>query len=261
MNNNNLETIATLFIFTALFVYVGLCAVDVIEHFSSLIAFGALPMTTNLSALIPSSADAPDFNKFPYEHDFILDGRPQSFARNPDGSAIIAVGSEVITRYGVGYIERRHVNGSYIVRITEFDESVEVPRYADPVEAQAFGVIKGYISGAEQVAIFSNLYNNRCMERAMFFENRMRDMQSADEYMDMMIDDDCYEVSISGGDYCGAGEFVFAPARNPMFAKKSSAQTKAYQKKMKALADKMLAEQEEAMPTGMEEELAECFGQ
>jgi len=263
MNNSSLETICILFIFSILFIYFGICAVDTIENLSSLIAFGALPMT-NLSNLIPSSADRPDFNKFPFEHDFVLDGRPQSFARNLDGSAIIAVGAELITRYGVGYVERRHVDGSYIVRITEFDESVEVAQYADPTVVNEFGVISHYISASEMVSNLSGLYNNRCMQRAMFFENRLRDVKSADENMDLLIDAECYEVSITGGDYCGATEFVFAPSTNPLRSKKSSAETKAYQAKVKAMADALLADttdEDEVMPDGMADELAECFGQ
>ena len=65
MNNTSLETIALLLFFTVLFVYFGICTVDVIENITNFIALGALPMTTNLSNLIPSSADRPDFNKFP----------------------------------------------------------------------------------------------------------------------------------------------------------------------------------------------------
>jgi len=231
-----------------------------------IIALGALPMSTNLSSLIPSSATSQDFVKFPFDHDFVLDGRPQSFKRNADGSLIIAVGAEVVTQYGIGFIERRKVDGSYIVRITEFDESVEVSYYADPVEVQAFGVVRETVTAREHVSTLSNLYNNRLMSRALWFESRMRDTAHAEYLMDLVIDADCYEVGITGGDYCGATEFIFAPATNPMYSKKSSAETKAYQAKMKALADKMLADAESAddvedMPEGMADELAECFGE
>ena len=263
MNNSSLETICILLIFTVLGIILCLCAVDTYENISNFIAFGALPMT-NLSNLIPSSADRPNFTKFPFEHDFVLDGRPQSFARNLDGSAIIAVGAEVITSYGVGYVERRHVDGSYIVRITEFDESVEIPQYADPVEVQEFGVVSHYISAREMVSNLSGLYNNRCMSRAMFFENRMKDRASADENLDLVIDDDCYEVSIRGGDYAGATEFIFAPATNPLRSKKSSAETAAYRAKVQELADALLAEDADdcdVMPDGIADELAECFGE
>ena len=262
MNNTSLETIAILLIFTVLGIILCLCAVDTFENISNFIALGALPMT-NLSNLIPSSADRPNFNKFPFEHDFVLDGRPQSFARNLDGSAIIAVGAEVITQYGVGYVERRHVDGSYIVRITEFDESVEIPQYADPVEVQEFGVVSHYITAQEMVSNLSGLYNNRCMQRAMFFENRMKDRASADENMDMLLDSDCYEVSIRGGDYAGATEFIFAPATNPLRSKKSSAETAAYRARVQAMADALLndTEDDEVVPDGIADELAECFGE
>ena len=262
MNNTSLETIAILLIFTVLGIILCLCAVDTYENISNFIAFGALPMT-NLSSLIPSSADRPNFNKFPFEHDFVLDGRPQSFARNLDGSAIIAVGAEVITQYGVGYVERRHVDGSYIVRITEFDESVEVPQYADPTVVNEFGVVSHYISAREMVSALSGLYNNRCMQRAMFFENRMKDRASADENMDLLIDSDSYEVSIRGGDYAGATEFIFAPATNPLRSKKSNAETAAYRARVQAMADALLndTEDDEVVPDGIADELAECFGE
>jgi len=260
MNNKSLETIALISFFSILAFYFGLCTIETIEN---LIAFGALPMTANLSNLIPTSATRPDFNEFPFEHDFVLDGRPQSFKRNTDGSAIIAVGAELITRYGVGYVERRHVDGSYIVRITEFDETVEVAQYADPVEVQEFGVISHYISASEMVTVLSGIYNNRCMSRAMFFESRLRDMKSADENMDLMIDGDCYEVSITGGDYCGATQFIFTTATNPLRSKKTNAETKAYRAKVKEMADRLLVDQssDDVMPSGMGEELAECFGE
>jgi len=98
----------------------------------------------------------------------------------------------------------------------------------------------------------------------MFFENRMRDIKSADENMDLLIDAECYEVSITGGDYCGATEFVFAPSTNPLRSKKSSAETAAYRAKVQAMADALLADtadEDEVMPDGMADELAECFGQ
>jgi len=229
-----------------------------------IIALGALPMSTNLSSLIPSSATSQDFVKFPFDHDFVLDGRPQSFKRNADGSLIIAVGAEVVTSYGIGYVERRKVDGSYIIRITEFDESVEVSYYADPVEVQAFGVVRETVTAREHVSTLSNLYNNRLMSRALWFESRMRDTAHAEYLMDLVIDADCYEVGITGGDYCGATEFIFAPATNPLRSKKSSAETKAYQAKVKAMADALLADtadEDESMPEGMADELAECFGQ
>ena len=228
------------------------------------IALGALAMS-NLSSFFPSSATSQDFVKFPFDHDFVLDGRPQSFKRNADGSLIIAVGAEVVTSYGIGYVERRKVDGSYIVRITEFDETVEIPYYADPTVVNAFNVVRETVTAREHVSTLSNLYNNRLMNRALWFETRMKDVAHAEFLMDLIVDSDCYECRITGGDYCGATEFIYDRATNPMFAKKSSAETKAYQAKMKALADKMLADADadedvEDMPEGMADELAEVFG-
>ena len=219
--------------------------------------------TTSLLTFAPVGSSAPDFARFAFDHDFVLDGRPQSFKRNSDGSLIPAIGAEVATTYGIGYIERRHVGGDVIVRITDFDETVEVPQYANPVEVNAFRVVKGYITGREQVAILANLYNNRTMNKALWFESRMRDVAYAEELLELVIDEDCYQVRFTGGDYAGCTEFVYAPAVNPVRGKKSSAETKAYQARIKALADKLLddADDTEVVPEGIADELAECFGE
>jgi hypothetical protein len=152
--------------------------------------------TTSLLTFAPNGSIAPNFNDFAFDHDFILDGKPQRFKRNANGSLIPSIGAEVVTTYGIGYIERRHIGGDVVVRITEFDETVEVAQYADPVEVNAFGVVKGYKTAREHVG------------------------------------------------------------------KKSSAETKAYRARIKAMADALLAEdEEETMPEGMADELAEVFGQ
>ena len=218
--------------------------------------------TTSLLTFAPNGSIAPNFNDFAFDHDFILDGKPQLFKRNANGSLIPSIGAEVATAYGIGYIERRHIGGDVVVRITEFDETVEVAQYADPVEVNAFGVVKGYKTAREQVGILSSLYNNRIMNKALWFENKMRDDKYAEELMELVLDDDCYAVSITGGDYCGCTDFVFEVARNPNVGKKSSAETKAYRARIKAMADALLAEdEEETMPEGMADELAEVFGQ
>jgi hypothetical protein len=219
--------------------------------------------TTSLLTFAPIGSIAPDYARFAFDHDFVLDGRPQSFKRNGDGSLIPAIGAAVGTLYGLGYIERRHVGGDVIVRITEFDETVEVPQYADPVKVNAFRVVKGYITGREQVAILSSLYNNRTMNKALWFESHMRDVAYAEELMELVLDDDCYQVRFTGGDYGGCTQFVYAPAVNPVRGKKSTAETAAYRARIAALADKMLddADDTEVVPEGIADELAECFGE
>ena len=224
---------------------------------AGIIALGALPMSTNLSRFFPQSATAPDFTAFPFDHDFVLNGRPQSFKRNADGSLIPRIGEVVETTYGIGYLERRHTSGSYIVRITDFNDR-EFPRYGNT----GLNAPTHTVSSRQSVAELNDLYNNRILSRSEWFTYRMNDKTYAEELLDMLIDTDCYEVSFSGGNYGGATEFHFAPATNPMYAKKSSAETKAYQARIKAMADKLLAESEddEVMPEGMADELAEVFG-
>jgi hypothetical protein len=219
--------------------------------------------TTSLLTFAPVGSIAPDFARFAFDHDFILHGRPQSFKRNSDGSLIPAIGADVATRYGIGYIERRHVGGDVVVRITDFDETVEVAQYANPVEVNAVGVVKGYITGREQVSILASLYNNRMMNKALWFESYMRDVAYAEELMDLVIDDDCYQVRFTGGDYAGCTEFIYTPALNPNRGKKSTAETAAYRARIAALADKMLndADDTEVVPDGIADELAECFGE
>ena len=225
---------------------------------TGIIALGVLPMTTDLSRFFPATATSPDFTAFPFDHDFVLDGKPQSFKRNADGSLIPRVGEVVETSYGIGYLERRHVSGSYIVRITDFNDR-EFPRYGNTILKPA----THSVTSRQAVAELNDRYNAHLLGRSEWFLTRMNDKAYAQELLDMLVDDDCYEVSFTGGDYGGATEFMFDRATNPMYAKKSSAETKAYQARIKAMADKLLAESEddEVMPEGMADELAEVFGQ
>ena len=249
--------------FTFLFNLIILTAI-VADFFFNLdtvgiITLGALPMSTNLSRFFPQSATAPDFTAFPYEHDFVLNGRPQSFKRNADGSLIPAIGEVVETSYGIGYIERRHVDGSYIVRITDYNDR-EFPRYGNT----AINPPTHYVGSAEAVAEMNEIYNARILNRSEWFTYRLNDKAYAEQLLDLLIDDGCYQVCFSrGGDYGGATEFMYDTATNPMYAKKSSAETKAYQARIKVMADKLLAdtEDDEPMPEGMADELAEVFGQ
>lgn len=228
---------------------------------TGVIALGAIPMTTDLSRFFPATATSPDFTAFPFDHDFVLDGKPQVFNREADGSLILSRGAEVITQYGIGYVERRHVTGSYVIRIVDFDETVEVPVYANPIKAGAFGVVERTISPAEHVARLANSYNTRILEKSEWFANYLGDKAYAEELLGLLIDDDCYEVSV-GGDYAGASEFSFKRALDPNRGKRSSAETRAYRARIKAMADALLhdADEDEVMPEGMADELAEVFG-
>ena len=222
-----------------------------------IIALGALPMSTNLSQFFPTNATNPDYTAFPFDHDFVLDGKPQSFKRNADGTLIPRIGEVVETTYGLGYLERRHVSGSYIVRITDYNDR-EFPRYGNT----ALNPATHSVSSRQAVAEANDRYNNRLLSKSEWFLTRMNDKVYAQELLDMLVDDDCYECSIAGGDYCGAVEFMFDRATNPLARKKSSAETRAYQARIKAMADALLedAEDDDAMPEGLADELAEVFG-
>jgi len=244
--------------FTSLFNLLVLIAIVADFFFNTdatgVIALGAIPMTTSLSQFFPAGATTPDFSKFSFDHDFVLNGVPMSFKREANGSLIVARGAEVITNYGMGYVERRHVDGSYIIRIVEFDESYEVAQYTD-------GVVSHTVTPATWVGRLANAYNTRILERSEWFANRLGDKAYAEELLGLLIDDDCYEVSL-GADYAGASEFLFERAKDPTRGKRSSAETRAYRARMKALADAMLddAEDDEVIPDDIMAEFDECFG-
>ena len=216
---------------------------------------------TNFSSLLsiaPANSTAPDYKEFPFDHDFVLDGAPQSFSRNRDGSLIIARGAEIVTQYGIGYVERRAISGRYIVRITDFDGTAEFARYADTALRPA----THYVTAKDAVSELSNCYNRRILERSEFFENRLKDVAYADELLDLLIDADCYETSLTGGDYCGATEFVYKRAINPIARERKTAETAAYRARIKALADAMLDDADDAdvIPDDIAGELSEVFG-
>lgn len=214
-------------------------------------------MTNSLISLSQSAqrCHATDFKKFPYAHDFVLDGKPQTFARNSEGQLIPAVGSEVTTRYGKGFIERRHIGGQVVIRITEFNKTAEIAQYANPVEVNAIGVVKGYLSAEEYVARLSSAYNNRTMNKAIWFETRLSDMLASERLMELVLDDDCYLVTLNGAqDYLGATTFVYGASARPTKNKVTPAQL-AYRAKMEALRT------DDVVPEGIEDELAECFGE
>ena len=61
---------------------------------------------TPLFSFAPQGSTAPDFAKFPYNHDFIdSEGVPRIFTR-VGGHIVPVVGAEVMTAYGLGYVER-----------------------------------------------------------------------------------------------------------------------------------------------------------
>ena len=217
---------------------------------------------TPLFSFAPQGSTAPDFAKFPFNHDFIdSEGVPRIFTR-VGGHIVPVVGSEVMTAYGLGYVERVNA-GNCIVRIVEFDETLEIPQYRDT----ALNPPTHYISASTMVANLSDAYNNALMVEASWvlsrFGNTKSNQAKADSLLNLAIDDDCYEVRFTGGDYGGATEFYHSRAINPnLRAKKSQAEIKAERERLKKLADSLLDDADDCdIPEGIADELAEFYGE
>jgi hypothetical protein len=231
-----------------------------------IIAFGALPMS--LSKFFPQGATAPNFSKFPFAHDFVLDGSPKTFARSNSGHLIPCKGQEILTSYGVGTIERVEVGGSLIVAISEFDETVEVPQYGRTNEKGEYiptSEVTHYITPSAMVARLSRAYNNRIEQDCAFVERiygtGKAALEKIENLLNRAIGDNCYEISIQGGDYCGATEFIFGAARVPESSRKvSRAELRAERKRLRALADRMLQDDHDDMPDEIAAEIADELG-
>ena len=222
---------------------------------------GSMPFTP-LFSFAPQGSTSPDFAKFPFNHDFIdSDGVPRIFTRNR-GHIVPVVGSEVMTAYGLGYVERV-ADGNCIVRIVEFDETLEIPQYRNTALKPA----THHISSRTMVSNLSEAYNSALMVEASWVLSRFgtsKAMQAkSDSLLNLAIDDDCYEVRFTGGDYGGATEFYHTRAINPnLRAKKSQAEIKAERERLKKLADSLLDDADDYdVPEGIADELAEVFGE
>ena len=222
---------------------------------------GSMPFAP-LFSFAPQGSTAPDFAKFPFNHDFIdSEGVPRIFTR-VGGHIVPVVGAEVMTAYGLGYVERVNA-GKCIVRIVEFDETLEIPQYRDT----ALNPPTHYISASTMVANLSDAYNNALMVEASWvlsrFGNTKSNQAKADSLLNLAIDDDCYEVRFTGGDYGGATEFYHSRAINPnLRAKKSQAEIKAERERLKKLADSLLDDADDCdIPEGIADELAEFYGE
>ena len=217
---------------------------------------------TPLFSFAPQGSTAPDFAKFPYNHDFIdSEGVPRSFTR-VRGHLVPVVGAEVMTAYGLGYVERVNA-GLCVVRIVEFDETLEIPQYSNT----ALRPVTHYISASTMVSNLADAYNNALMIEASWLLQRlgasMSNQAKADRLLDLALDSDQYEVRFAGGDYGGATEFYHSRAINPnLRAKRSQAEIDAERARLKKLADSMLDDADDFdVPEGIADELAEVFGE
>ena len=217
---------------------------------------------TPLFSFAPQGSTSPDFAKFPYNHDFIdSEGVPRLFTR-VRGHLVPVVGAEVMTAYGLGYVERVNA-GLCVVRIVEFDETLEIPQYRDT----ALRPVTHYISASTMVSNLADAYNNALMLEASWLLQRMgaskSNQEKADRLLDLALDDDQYEVRFIGGDYGGATEFYHSRAINPnLRAKRSQAEIERERTRLKQLADSLLDDADDYdVPEGIADELAEVFGE
>lgn len=174
---------------------------------------------------LPQNATRANFDLFPFAHDFVLDGVPKIFTRF-NGRLVPAVGAEVITSHGIGYIERATGDNTVIVRIVDFETT--------PVKLQS-----GEVSRESYVARLADLYNNALFLDATWVLQRYGDTKAnrakADEILSLAIDDDCFEARV-GDDCLGATEFLFESAVAPKLRdrKKTRQELKAEQRAYEA---------------------------
>ena len=210
-----------------------------------------------MKAILPVGAKPANFDRFNFDHDFILGGAPQSFLRI-NGRFVPAVGAEVLTSHGVGYIERRTGDNTCIVRIVDFDET-PVTLWKGGDKSQPYEV-----SREDYVARLSDLYNNRLLSEAAWLVEKYGDTKKTNEKVEALLalalDSDCYEVRV-GDDYLGADEFIYNVAKAPKLRdrKLTRAELKAKRKALEAEADAYLEDLEDA--GFIADELAECFGE
>ena len=203
----------------------------------------------SMTATLPAGAKPANFDLFTFAHDFVLDGTPMVFSRY-NGHLLPALGAEVITSHGIGYVERITGDRSVIVRIVDFETTPHVLR-------------SGEVSQKDYVARLADLYNNRLYLEATWLLQRYGDTKAnqakADNILSLEIDADCFEARV-GDDCLGAVEFAYRPVEAPKLRdrKKSRAELKAERKALEAEADEYLEDLEDA--GFIADELAEFYG-
>lgn len=202
----------------------------------------------SLIKYFPQGASMPDFIKFPVAHDFVLNGAPCAFKRYRNGDLMVKKGNQVITDFGLGYVEHNLDGGDYIIRIVDFYHG-------------RFGTSDKSVSAQDFVSRLSNLYNDGIMERALFFENQIKDKKHAACLLERMIDSDCYVQSLSSeSDYCGATEFAFNVVMDETRGQVLSEMSRKERKKLRALASQLIDEDDNFIPEDIAAELDEEFG-
>ena len=204
----------------------------------------------SMIATLPAGATPANFDLFNFAHDFVLNGTPMTFTRSR-GHLLPAIGAEVITSHGIGYVERFTGDRTVIVRIVDFETT--------PVKLQS-----GEESRESYVARLAELYNNALFLDATWilqrYGNTKANQAKADKLLSLEIDEDCFEARV-GDDCLGAVEFSYGRAEAPKLRerKKTRAQLKAERAALEAEADAYLEDLEDA--GFIADELAEFYGE
>jgi len=203
---------------------------------------------------LPQNATPANFDLFPFAHDFVLDGVPKTFTRF-NGRLVPAVGAEVITSHGIGFIERATGNNTVIVRVVDF--------FSAPVKLQS-----GEVSHEAYVARLSEAFNNNILLEASWITQRYGDTKAnrakCDALLGLLLDDDQYEVRVSDDIIESASKFSYTTAVAPKLRDrvKTRQELKAERKALEAQASAALDWFDGLeTPAGIADELEECFGE
>lgn len=155
--------------------------------------------SVSVSVNLPVGATKRDMSRFPVPHDFILNGIPHAFKRFGCGELMIKAGGEVLTDFGMGYIEGHNGSNEYRVRIVDFDSEYSF--------TNKIGVKR---KAKAMVSFLSDLHNRQVLQRSQWWAIDMDDKKTAEKVLEQMIGDDEYMQSFTAqSGYGGATEFAY----------------------------------------------------
>lgn len=150
---------------------------------------------------LPQNATGFDFNLFPFAHDFILNDRPYKFCRESDGSAQLAVGATLLLPYGVGYVEKRTGDRTYLVRVVDVDDTWTQVRTS------------GEITAREYIQERNERYNNQILHESSWLTNYLNEKKRGEALLNLLVDEDIIEVRYHSGLECD--KFAYEIAEKP----------------------------------------------
>ena len=159
---------------------------------------------------LPKNATSFDYTRFTFAHDFILNDKPYKFCRESDGSPQLAVGATLLLPYGVGYVEKRTGDRTYLVRVVDVDDSWTQSRRS------------GEITAREYIQERNERYNNQILHESSWLTNYLNEKKRGEALLNLLVDEDIIEVRYHSGLECD--EFAYEVAEKPK-AKKTAVQS------------------------------------